>query len=63
MKPGIFELIPENAYSGIDTLLKKMIAEHRPVSRYLIQEYWLDIGLVEDYSQARDAYTEHFQSL
>jgi NDP-sugar pyrophosphorylase family protein len=23
-------------------------------------EYWLDIGQVEDYSQARDAYFEHF---
>jgi NDP-sugar pyrophosphorylase family protein len=63
MKPGIFELIPENAYFGMDTLLKEMIAQQRTVSRYLIHEYWLDIGLVEDYSQAREAYTEHFSSL
>ena len=60
MKPGIFELIPENAYFGMDTLLKEMIAQRRTVSRYLIHEYWLDIGLVEDYSQARVAYAEHF---
>ena len=63
MKPGIFELIPDNVYFGIDTLLTTMIAQHKPVSRYLIHEYWLDIGLVEDYSQAREAYTEHFSSL
>jgi len=53
-------LIPENAYFGMDTLLKEMIAQRRTVSRYLIHEYWLDIGLVEDYSQARVAYAEHF---
>jgi NDP-sugar pyrophosphorylase family protein len=63
MKPGIFEFIPDNVYFGIDTLLTTMIAQHKPVSRYLIHEYWLDIGLVEDYSQARQAYTEHFSPL
>jgi NDP-sugar pyrophosphorylase family protein len=30
------------------------------VSRYQIREYWLDIGQVEDYSKAREAYNEHF---
>jgi NDP-sugar pyrophosphorylase family protein len=62
LKPGIFELIPENIYYGMDTLLKVMIAQRRAVLRYLIHDYWLDIGLVEDYSQAREAYTEHFSS-
>ncbi len=60
MKPGIFEFIPDNTYFGIDVLLKVLIARKSPVSRYLIQEYWLDIGQVEDYSKARDAYTTHF---
>jgi len=60
MKPGIFELIPENVYFGMDSLLKEMIGQGHAVSRYIIQEYWLDIGMVEDYSQAREAYAEHF---
>jgi len=63
MKPGIFDFIPDNAYFGMDTLLKEMMAQRRTISRYLIREYWLDIGQVEDYSQARKAYTEHFSSL
>ena len=61
MKPGIFEFIPDNTYFGMDKLLKALIARKLPVSRYLIQDYWLDIGQVEDYSQARDAYRDNFE--
>lgn len=60
MKPGIFDLIPENEYFGIDTLLQNMLATQNPVSRYPIHEYWIDIGQVDDYTEARDAYAEHF---
>lgn len=60
MKPAIFSFIPDNEYFGIDTLLTQLLREKRKVSRYLIHEYWLDIGQVEDYSKAREAYKEHF---
>lgn len=61
MKPDIFEFIPDDTYFGMDTLLKTMLVQHSPVSRYLIHEYWLDIGQVDDYSQARDAYRDNFE--
>jgi NDP-mannose synthase len=60
MKPGILGLIPSGQYYGMDHLLKRMLAEGRKVHRHVIEEYWLDIGQVEDYSKARDAYMEHF---
>lgn len=60
MKPGIFDLIPDNAYFGIDQLIKVMLAERKPISRYLIHEYWLDIGQVEDYDKARQEYASNF---
>jgi NDP-sugar pyrophosphorylase family protein len=63
MKPGIFELIPENQYFGIDKLLQDMISTRKPASRYLIHDYWLDIGQVDDYSEARNAYAEHFTAV
>lgn len=63
MKPGIFRFIPDNEYFGIDALIKKMLAARQKVSRYLIQEYWVDIGQIEDYTTAREVYAEHFQSL
>jgi NDP-sugar pyrophosphorylase family protein len=60
MKPAIFRHIPENEYFGMDTLIKQMIAANERVARYLIHDYWLDIGQVDDYSKARSEYENHF---
>lgn len=59
-KPGIFAHIPDNEYFGMDQLIKKMLSEGHPISRYLIHDYWLDIGQVEDYNQARSEYERNF---
>ena len=59
-KPSVFNLIPENVYFGIDSLIKKMLAGNRKIARYLMSEYWLDIGQMEDYSIAQSAYQKHF---
>ena len=56
MKPEIMRFIPEAEYFGMDSLIKRMLGERQPISRYLIKEYWLDIGQVEDYSKARELY-------
>lgn len=58
--PAIFESIPEDEYFGMDNLIHRMLAESKPISRYQITEYWLDIGQVEDYTQAREEYAKHF---
>ena len=60
IKPKLFRHIPDGQYYGMDTLIKSMIEAQEPVSRYLIREYWLDIGQVDDYSQARTEYAQHF---
>jgi NDP-mannose synthase len=59
-KPEIFELIPDNQYFGMDTLMHKMLDEKIPITKYEIKEYWLDIGKVDDYQQAQVIYKEHF---
>lgn len=61
MRPAILELIPDDTYFGIDNLIELMLREDRAVTRYLIEEYWLDIGRVEDYSVAEEAYETHFK--
>lgn len=61
MRPAILDLIPDDTYFGIDTLITKMLAEGRAITRYVIEEYWLDIGRVEDYSKAEEAYQTHFK--
>lgn len=61
MKPSIFKYIPENEYFGIDHLIKKMLSLSVPISKYLMHEYWLDIGVLDDYSEAQVAYEKHFK--
>jgi len=60
LKPEIFAFIPEDTYFGMDTLIKQMLSQGQKISRYLIEDYWLDIGQIEDYSKARQVYGEHF---
>jgi NDP-sugar pyrophosphorylase family protein len=59
-KPGIFSVIPEDTYFGMDDLIHKMLAESLPITRYAITEYWLDIGQVEDYTKAKEEYAKLF---
>lgn len=61
MKPDVFQYIPYNEYFGMDTLIKNMLKDGIPVARYLMKDFWLDIGRIEDYSQAQEAYDKHFK--
>lgn len=59
-KPGVFDHIPDGQYFGMDDLIHKMLAEGKPIARYCIPEYWLDIGQVEDYTKAKEEYAKLF---
>ncbi len=58
MTPAVFERIPYDTFFGVDSLIQGMLADKEPVYRYQIRDYWIDIGQVEDYSQARKAYDD-----
>jgi NDP-sugar pyrophosphorylase family protein len=62
LRPTILERIPDETYFGIDDLIGGMLAKGDPIGRYLMSEYWLDIGRIDDYSEAETAYREHFTS-
>ncbi len=53
MQPEILRLIPAATYYGVDSLIKDMIAKHHPVCKYLMRDYWIDIGQLSDYEQAK----------
>jgi len=55
-KPEIFSLIPENEYFGMDKLIQLMLKEKLPVSKYDIEDYWLDIGRIDDFEKAQEAF-------
>ena len=59
-KPEAFNLIPDNEYFGMDTLINKMLNLKLAISVYQIKEYWLDIGQIDDFESAQDIYNEHF---
>lgn len=61
LKPGVFDFIPHNEFFGIDTLIKNMLAQQQPITKCILKEYWLDIGVVEDYEKAREIYVQHFK--
>lgn len=62
MKPEIFAFFPENEYFGMDMLIKKMLAEKKPIHKYDLKEYWLDIGRLNDYEKAQKDYATHFNT-
>lgn len=60
MKPGIFNLIPDDTYYGVDVLIQSMLDQNIPVAKYEMSEYWLDIGRVDDYYVAQETIREKF---
>lgn len=53
MKPKTLTDIPANKKYGMDELIIKMLNENKVVSKYEIEEYWLDIGRSDDYEKAQ----------
>ena len=62
MRPSIFELIPDGEYFGMDTLIRLMLERDLPVRKYEMDEYWLDIGRVDDFEKAQELYTSDSES-
>lgn len=56
MKPRILDLIPDRTYFGIDDLIRLMLSSQRRVAKYLIRDYWVDIGQLSDYEMAKETY-------
>ncbi|HOE27816.1 MAG TPA: sugar phosphate nucleotidyltransferase [bacterium] len=61
LKPELFPHIPDGEYFGIDTLITRMLGAGLKVARYLMTEYWIDIGRLDDFSEAQLAYEKHFR--
>ena len=61
MIPEIFKYIPQNTAYGMDQLIKRMLKEKDPIAKYQIKEYWLDIGVVDDYKEVQAIYNNHFK--
>ena len=58
MTPRIFEYIPDRERYGMDQLIKRMLSEDEPIAKFEIEEYWLDIGVIDDYKKVQDIYNQ-----
>jgi NDP-sugar pyrophosphorylase family protein len=63
MRPAVFAHIPPDVFYGMDTLIRDMLSQGKKVGRHLLNSYWLDVGQIQDYQQAEDAYRTHFSDL
>ena len=52
MKPAIFRNIPYNELLSMDKLINTMLEENSSIAKYMIHEYWLDIGRMEEFGYA-----------
>jgi NDP-mannose synthase len=61
MKPSMFNYFPEEPeYFGMDELILNMLSKGKAITKYDIEEYWLDIGRLNDYDKAQEIYKTHF---
>ncbi len=54
MRPEIMEHIPADQYYGMDDLIKDLLRKQVKIAKYLMHEYWIDIGQLDDYQIAKE---------
>jgi mannose-1-phosphate guanylyltransferase len=54
LQPEIVEHIPDGVPFGFDDLMFRMLERGLPISTFLHDGLWLDVGRVEDYRQAQE---------
>ncbi|MDL2238311.1 NTP transferase domain-containing protein [Christensenellaceae bacterium OttesenSCG-928-K19] len=62
LKKGIFDLIPQGEYFGMDKLILKMLEMQLPIYKYEIDDYWLDIGRIDDYEKVNDSFKKVYKA-
>lgn len=62
MKPEILRFIPRDEYFGMDQLIKRLLAERISISKYEMNEYWLDIGRADSYQMAQASFHKEIGS-
>lgn len=63
LRPAVFDVIPRDTPYGIDQLIRDLLGAGKNVGKYLMHDYWLDIGQQGTYEVAQEAYRAHFRAL
>ncbi len=62
LDPETIDRIPEDEYFDITQLISEYLDAGRKVGSFPITEYWMDIGQIDDYNQAKADYEVMFRS-
>jgi len=60
VNPEVIARIPKDTSFDMDQLFRNMLRDEDPLSIFPIREYWIDIGTIEDYNQAKLDFNEVF---
>lgn len=62
LNPEVIDFIPNDEYFEITELINLLLENNLKVGAYLIEDYWMDIGQMNDYYKANDDYDIYFNS-
>lgn len=54
LDPSILRYIPSNRHCQMTVLIKELVRQKKKILRYLLHDYWLDIGQIKDYEKAKE---------
>lgn len=57
----LLDLIPSNRYFDITDLIEEIISREKEIIAFPIEEYWLDIGMPNDFIKANEDYNQLFK--
>jgi dTDP-glucose pyrophosphorylase len=61
LSPSTLHYIPDDTFYDMPTLYEKLIEEKKNVNSFVLDEYWLDIGQVEEYERANSEFKNVFR--
>ena len=61
LDPHLIDLIPEDQAYDMTTLFERIVAAGHNTTVFPIREFWLDLGRISDFNQARGEYHEVFE--
>ena len=61
INPEVVQRVPENTFMNITDVFEPLMGQKPGVSAFLINEYWMDIGRIDDFSKANEEFFDVFQ--
>ena len=60
LEPEILQLVPKNTFVDMPQLFDQLIKSQKEVAVFPVQEYWMDIGRLDDYQRAAIDFSGEF---